>query len=73
METLLFWLLAVIALVASVSSDATLRIWRIANGECITTLHVDGALGQCAWFSDGSRLAVAGAGGLYALELKQER
>jgi WD40 repeat protein len=60
------------SLVASVSSDATLRIWRIATGECLTTLHVDGALGQCAWFLDGSRLAAVGAAGLYLFELKQE-
>lgn len=58
-------------LIASVSSDATLKIWQAVSGECLTTLHVDGILAQCAWFADGRRLAAVGAGGLYMLELEQ--
>jgi WD40 repeat protein len=58
-------------LIASVSSDDTLKIWQAVSGECLTTLHVDGILAQCAWFADGRRLAAVGAGGLYMLELEQ--
>jgi len=56
-------------LLATVSNDATLKIWEIASGACVTTLNVDGVLAQCAWAPDGMRLAVAGAGGLYFIEL----
>jgi len=56
-------------LIASASEDKTLKIWAMASGQCLTTLHVDGALSACAWFPDGERLVATGAAGVYFLAL----
>lgn len=57
-------------LIASVSTDQSIKIWDSESGECLTTLHVDGVLTQCAWFANGTRLLAVGVGGLYALEFR---
>ena len=57
------------ALIASVSEDQTVKIWAVASGACLTTLHVDGALSSCAWLSDSRRLVATGAAGVYFLAL----
>jgi hypothetical protein len=41
----------------------------VASGECLTTLHVDGALSSCAWLPDGARIIATGAAGAYFLAL----
>ena len=56
-------------LIASASEDKTLKIWAMASGQCLTTLHVDGALSACAWFPDGERLVATGGAGVYFLAL----
>ena len=56
-------------LIASSSQDKTLKIWSVTSGDCLTTLHVDGALAACAWFPDGERIVAAGAAGMYFLQL----
>ena len=56
-------------LIASASEDKTLKIWEVSSGECLTTLHVDGALASCAWLPDGERLIATGAAGVYFLVL----
>jgi WD40 repeat protein len=55
--------------IASVSEDQTLRVWSATGGECLTSLKVDGALSDCAWFPDNQRIAAVGAGGVYFLRL----
>jgi WD40 repeat protein len=51
--------------VASVSADNTLKIWEVDNGECVSTLHVDGVLEDCAWMPDGHGIMAVGAAGVY--------
>jgi WD40 repeat protein len=56
------------AFIASVSNDRTIKVWDTPTGQCVSTLHVDGALDQCAWLADNRRLVAVGAGGVYFLE-----
>ena len=56
-------------LLASASQDNTLKIWDVASGDCLTTLHVDGALASCVWLPDGGQLIATGAAGVYFLAL----
>jgi WD40 repeat protein len=56
-------------LIASTSADGALKIWRAATGDCVTTLHVDAVLDDCAWLPSGGGLVAAGAAGVYFLEL----
>lgn len=56
-------------LIASTSADNTVKIWRTADGVCLTTLHVDAVLEDCAWTPDGQRLVAVGAAGVYFMAL----
>jgi WD40 repeat protein len=56
-------------LIASTSEDSAIKIWEVGSGECLTTLHVDGALSSCAWLPDGQRIIATGAAGVYFLAL----
>jgi WD40 repeat protein len=56
-------------LIASASEDKTLKIWSVATGECLATLHVDGALASCAFLPDGEGIIATGAAGVYFLAL----
>jgi WD40 repeat protein len=58
-------------LIVSASADKTLKVWDVARGECVTTLHVDSALTDCAWFPDGERIIATGAAGVYFLALRR--
>jgi WD40 repeat protein len=53
------------ALIASASADSALKVWRTQDGECLTTLHLDGTLEDCAWTPDGQVVVAVGAGGVY--------
>jgi WD40 repeat protein len=53
----------------ALKSDKTLKIWAVTSGECLTTLHVNGALAGCAWFPDGEQIVAVGAAGVYFLTL----
>ncbi|MBX3606974.1 MAG: TIR domain-containing protein [Piscinibacter sp.] len=52
--------------IASVADDGGVRIWQVGGG-CLAALIVDGPLTACAWL-DETRLAAAGACGLYLLQ-----
>jgi len=60
------------SLITSVGEDGMVKIWRAVSGDCVTTLHVDGALTDCAWFPDGERLVATGTGGVYFLSLVRD-
>jgi WD40 repeat protein len=54
----------------SVSSDGCVKVWRVADGQCQLSLHVDGALSGCAWTSADGTLVAVGAMGVYFLECR---
>jgi WD40 repeat protein len=54
-------------LIASASSDHTLRIWDAYVGTCLVTFPVDGLLFDCAWSPDGQHIVAVGDGGVYFL------
>ena len=60
-------------LIASVSADNTIRVWSASEGRCLSTLHVDAVLEDCVWTSDGQRVVVAGAAGVYFMTLSGDR
>jgi WD40 repeat protein len=60
-------------LIASASDDKTVKVWMSNSGECLSTLHVDGGLSDCAWFPDSERLVAVGAAGVYLLAVSVGR
>jgi hypothetical protein len=42
-------------------------VWRIADGDCLASLQVDGPLASCAWVDDGRAVAAGGSMGTYFL------
>ena len=50
---------------ASVSADGCLKLWRVADGQVLASLQVDGELSCCAFTGVGDELAAAGAMGVY--------
>lgn len=50
---------------ASVSGEGALKVWRVADGRCLMSIQVDGALSACAFTGDGSTLAAVGSRGVY--------
>jgi WD40 repeat protein len=55
--------------IASAHSERMLKIWDTKNGECISSLHTEGQLNGCLWFSDSRRLLAFGESGAYFLRL----
>jgi WD40 repeat protein len=56
-------------MIASVSADGVVKVWRASDGGCQMTLHVDSELLQCAWSTDDESLVVIGAGGIYLFRI----
>lgn len=46
----------------------SISIWDLVDAKCLTTIHVDGSVGDCACSPDLSRIVVAGDHGLYWLQ-----
>lgn len=55
---------------ATVGTDATVRIWSRLDERVGTLAHAEGPLNACAWASDSRTLAVAGQRGVYLFELR---
>ena len=60
--------------VASIGADSVLQVWRAdvgnhQNGDPDCSLALDGSLNGLAWNPNGDQLAVAGAHGLYVLQV----
>jgi WD40 repeat protein len=70
-------------LIASTSFDGTLKVWAVQRQSrfsilgsvgqvqcvCLSTLHMDGPLYDCAWHPDDKRIIAVGDGGVYFLHL----
>jgi len=54
--------------IASTGQDGAFKVWKATSGECLATFYADGALYDCVWTPDGSRILVAGERGLYWLK-----
>jgi WD40 repeat protein len=51
--------------IVSVSADKTAKVWDMANGAELTTLHVhDGMIGSVAFSPDGARIITGDASGM---------
>jgi WD40 repeat protein len=57
------------ALVASVSSDGSMKIWNARAASCLATFHVDGSLSSCVFARNGGALVAVGDMGVYFLGL----
>jgi len=57
------------ATIISASADHTMKLWDGNTGGCLSTLHVDGTLTDCACSADGEIIAAAGGRGIYFLRL----
>ncbi|MEU7895918.1 WD40 repeat domain-containing protein [Nonomuraea sp. NPDC049152] len=58
---------------ATVCLDNAVRIWDVHSGECITAIHLDTELRECAWTPGGTRLYVTGQAGIYGFTLHVAR
>jgi WD40 repeat protein len=61
------------SLLATTCLDNAVRIWDVRTGMCITAIHLDTELHECAWTPGGTRLYVTGQAGLYAFNLHVPR
>jgi NB-ARC domain/WD domain, G-beta repeat len=53
--------------IVSTSGDQTLKLWDANTGACLSTLHVNGKLGACAFHPDAEHIVTVGGGGVYFL------
>ncbi len=53
--------------IASVATDGQVRVWDAADGRCVMSMQVDGALSGCAWTGVDDVLALTGSRGVYFL------
>ncbi len=55
---------------ASVSYDATIRIWNPLTGQPIAMMRLDGPIATCCWIPETSTIVVGGSrDGIYAFDL----
>jgi len=56
-------------MIVSAMHDGMLKVWDGRSGECLSTLHLDDLLYDCACSADGEIIAAAGARGIYFVRL----
>ncbi|MEU4514246.1 WD40 repeat domain-containing protein [Nonomuraea wenchangensis] len=61
------------SLLATTCLDNAVRIWDVQTGKCITAIHLDTELNECAWTPGDTRLYVTGEAGIYAFKLHVPR